>query len=399
LADRAREVKQNAERSRRWAREQAAKELKNMREFALRSARNARNVARWFHAAGQTIKKSAIRAWNEIKKVAKKIAKAITGLIEKAKEFFNKIKEIGSKAELKDRRNVCIVSSKSGKVCAHNSEAMSYASSIVRRYCTNTFQSSSSAVNEKVIGIKLIYIYFGIIAFGTSSQPIKCSDENLQFVAFQRLGVHVSMFGKNVPIISTDSYMSVDRRKSGTSAVQDKFRFTLIDMLHMWDLSLIPDKMKSMETCNKVDMEMLDESFDFLSISMTIMAGPIPLTFSFGVSGGFSLTYSFGLCHQSQVYMLRVTPEFTAGASVSAGIGIAVFSGGISGELSTGYSLPSTVAHTECNRCSDVSLIRNPFTFQISLYFNFFTKRFEKILYGPKKFGSSSKKKHYELHG
>ena len=37
----------------------------------------------------------------------------------------------------------------------------------------------------------------------------------------------------------------------------------------MWDLELVPEKMKGFEYCNGLEFAMLDESFDFFELKMT----------------------------------------------------------------------------------------------------------------------------------
>eukprot|EP01080_Neovahlkampfia_damariscottae_P012056 gene12056-5552_t len=373
--DKARRARAALARARAWAKKQAQKRLKQLRAVARKAKDFGFKVVK-------TVKKGAGKAWKGIKKVANKIKNAFNSLLNKAKRLFNQIKQkVAAKAQLSDRRRVCVRTSVGKKLCSYNSHAMSYVQKLSRKFDLKMYQSSSPAVFEKVVGIKLLYLYFGVVAFAGSNQPVKCSDENLQFIAFQRAGLQVGMFGKVIPVFSADAYIRIDRRNHVRKTVKDRFRLTLVGKLHMWDLALVPKSMEKLDNCYQLQYDMMDESFDFFSFKITIMAGPVPITFSFGVTGSFSLYYSFSLCHESQVYSLEVEPEFTLGPTVSAGIGVALLSGGINGELTTGYSLPAVLAQTECNRCAQLKTVRKPLQFKLSIYFDLLVTRFEKDLY------------------
>eukprot|EP01080_Neovahlkampfia_damariscottae_P003842 gene3842-7002_t len=317
-----------------------------------------------------------------IKSAYKAVKKAFTGAYEKAKKLFKDLKEkYASAAKLSDVKKLCIRTSAKNEICAHNPQAMSFMGSVARRFDLKNFESSDNVVQEKVFGIRVLYLYFGIIGFTSSQQEAECSDTNLKFTAVHRIGMKIGIMSKRYDLITGDAYININTKYSGSKAVQDNFRLSIVGKVHLWDLPLVPDSMKNFAVCKKLLFNMIDQNFDFFSIQMNLMAGPIPIQFGFGVTGSFTLMYSFALCEESHVYSLSVEPEFSVGPTISAAIGVPILSGGIEGELTTGYSMPSVLAHTKCNRCSQISLQPNPLAFNLKVFIDILVHRIEHILY------------------
>eukprot|EP01080_Neovahlkampfia_damariscottae_P008133 gene8133-12593_t len=328
-------------------------------------------------------KKAAKATWKGIKYVAKKVAESFTYLLRKAKEILKKLKEkFLAKAQLSDTKKICIQDTQGKQLCAHNSAMMQWVRSVDRQFGLATYHSSSALVHEKVFGIRLAYFYAGIMIYTASTQPSKCTSTNLKFLGFQRMDIQLGLFGKRVPLISTDAYLGIDMSNIySKSAVKDKFRLTLVGKLHLWELSLVPKPMKSFLSCDKMYLYMMEENQNFAQWEIQMMVGPVPIVIKMGVYGSFKLIYQYALCSKHQIYDLEVEPEYTVGPLISGGIGIPLFSGGLEGMITMGYSFPLTMGKTKCNRCSVLLSRFKPLDFRFSAYLEFLGQRLTRDLY------------------
>eukprot|EP01080_Neovahlkampfia_damariscottae_P002063 gene2063-1935_t len=205
-----------------------------------------RSAKRWVKKAARRVKRAVKKVGRAIKKAAKAVADSITSVVNKAKNFFTDLKnKIAGKVTLSSLGKSCIRSTGRTKLCTYNKHYMKYVRSVDRKFRLSTYSSSNNHNIEKVFGIRLLFVYFGSHGYAASKQPVKCSDENLKFLAIQRSDLQVGLMGRRFSLFAADAYINVDRSRTGNNRVKDKFRLTLMGKLHMWDLELVPKKMKN----------------------------------------------------------------------------------------------------------------------------------------------------------
>lgn len=325
--------------------------LRKVRRAIRRVARGVRRVAR---RVARGVRRVARGVRKVVKGVGDKIKKAVKGVgnaINEAKKIF--------KAATFDGHKVCLpASAADDKICMYDKNMLQF---IQAQGNLKKMKKAAHFAFEKLLGSGKIHMYVGTVGYAGTSAA--CSKKNeFAFSVFGRAEARAKVFSKDYNLVSAEATLSYMDRKFNSRMYLKVLGAVMVDR------PIIDPKNTQ---CKNLNKQLVKKDFPKLpSYSITIMIGPVPVSFGFSLHAATGVDQVASICPEKMTAEMGIVPYVSLGISAHAAINIIVAKGGIQVKGYLNYKLyPNlNIDGAKCKVCATLKSIVAPANFDVDIF-------------------------------